>query len=84
MPTEPPPHPFRRSFRTRNAAVILALAALAAGCSPTYPLAGRHPADPSVAVPAPSYVAVSGARALRPAEPRGWQDLNRQVTPKGQ
>ena len=47
------------------------------------PIAGRHPADASVAVATPSYVAVSGAAALRPVDPKGWQDLNRQVTPKG-
>ena len=83
MPTEPLPHFSERIRPVRHVAAGLVLAALAAGCSPSLPLAGRHPADPSVAVPAPSYVAVSGTKALRPAEPKSWQDLNRQVTPKG-
>ncbi|WP_332690484.1 hypothetical protein [Bosea sp. (in: a-proteobacteria)] len=84
MPTEPPPRPVRHSCQARRVAAGAALAALLAGCSPAaYPIAGRHPADATVVVSAPSYAAVSGAKALRPAEPKGWLELNRQVTPKG-
>ncbi len=68
----------------RGVAVGAAFSALLAGCTTTVPpIAGRHPADASVAVAAPSYVAVSGAAPLRPVDPKGWQELNRQVTPKG-
>lgn len=68
----------------RRVAAGVAFSALLAGCTATVPpIAGRHPADASVAVAAPSYVAVSGAKPLRPVDPKGWQHLNRQVTPKG-
>ena len=41
------------------------------------------PADPNIRVPAVQYRSVTaGAATYRPAEPKDWQELNRQVGPK--
>jgi hypothetical protein len=45
---------------------------------------GPNPADVSVLVPALAYQPVTGGvKSFRPVEPKGWEELNRQVTPKG-
>lgn len=42
-----------------------------------------RPADPSVRVPAIAYRSVTASAAtLRPADPKDWRELNRQVGPK--
>lgn len=61
-------------------ALALALGACSATPVPTY-LA--RPADPNARVPGHRYESVSaGTTALRPAEPRDWRELNRQVGPQ--
>lgn len=52
-------------------------------CSATVPDHLARPADPNVRVPAVAYRSVTaGAASFRPAEPKDWRELNRQVGPK--
>lgn len=74
-------------LRTPRLLRLIASAGLATGvaacATPPDPIAGRHPADPAATVPAPAYVSVTtGVQSFRPVEPKGWEELNRQVTPK--
>ncbi|QEL24079.1 hypothetical protein FQV39_16960 [Bosea sp. F3-2] len=62
------------------AAIALALGACTMSAVPDH-LA--RPADPNVRVPAVAYRSVTaGAATLRPADPKDWHELNRQVGPK--
>lgn len=62
--------------------VLLAMAGVM-GCSPTLPPYLAQLVDANVSVPRTSYSAVTaGTRTFRPAEPKGWEELNRQVAPK--
>lgn len=62
--------------------VLLAMAGLM-GCSPTLPPYLLQPVDPNVRAPRMGYSSVTaGTRTFRPAEPKGWEELNRQVAPK--
>lgn len=63
---------------------LLTTVGLALGaCSATVPDHLAQPADPNVRVPAVAYRSVTaGASTFRPAEPKDWQELNRQVGPK--
>ena len=55
---------------------------LLAGCSVSPPLFAARPADPDARVPRIAYQSVSGeVMSFRPATPKGWEDLNRRVTP---
>lgn len=61
------------------------VAALVGGCA-DLPVVetGARPADPDVRVSALAYRSVTGGtRMFRPVEPKGWEELNRQVGPKG-
>jgi hypothetical protein len=50
---------------------------------PPPPVFLTAPADPAIRVPATGYSNVTaGAQTLRPVEPKGWEELNRQVGPK--
>ncbi len=65
--------------------LLATLAAIALGsCAVTpVPLHLARPADPSARVPALAYQSVSaGLTSMRPAEPKNWRELNRQVGPK--
>jgi hypothetical protein len=61
------------------------LAALGlAGCAPTPPAYLAAPADPTRAVrPVQALQVTSGAASLAIVEPTDWDELNRNVTPKG-
>ncbi len=64
---------------------LLVLAAIGlAGCAPVAP---AYLAAPAVAThpvrPPPASPVTSGAGRFEVAEPKGWEDLNRNVTPKG-
>lgn len=63
---------------------LLAAVGLALGaCSATVPDHLARPADPNARVPAITYRSVTaGAASFRPAEPKDWRELNRQVGPK--
>ena len=63
---------------------LLIAAGLAVGaCSATVPDHLAHPVDPNARVPTVTYRSVTaGASTFRPAEPKDWQELNRQVGPK--
>lgn len=42
-----------------------------------------QPADPSLRVPRSAYRPVADdVRTYRPAEPKGWEDVNRRVAPR--
>jgi hypothetical protein len=73
------------SFR-RNCVGVVALAAVAAGCSPA-PLpqaASPDPADPAAAVAPASYQPVmSGTAAHAPVALKPWRELNDSVAPRG-
>lgn len=52
-------------------------------CSATVPDHLARPADPNARVPALSYRSVTaGAATYRPADPKDWRELNRDVGPK--
>jgi hypothetical protein len=62
------------------AALGLALGACSVAPVPLY-LA--QPADPNARVPVQAYQSVSaGLISMRPAEPKDWRELNRQVGPQ--
>ena len=43
----------------------------------------ERPADPGVKVPLAGYQPVAGdTKTYRPVGPKGWEELNRRVTPK--
>lgn len=67
-------------------AAVLGLAALAGACSvaASREVAPRHPADPSIRVPAASYRSVTrGYASQRPAGPLDWRERNERVAPQG-
>jgi len=64
---------------------ILAGIGLALGACSLTPVPDHlaRPADPSVRVPAMQYRSVTaGAATFRPANPKDWRELNRDVGPK--
>ncbi len=62
--------------------IILLLGVALSACA-TAPAYLEKPADPAAKVPRQTYQPVAGAtRTFRPASPKGWEDLNRRVTPK--
>lgn len=75
----------RRVTRARSLAVIASVGASLGACvAPPVVASGPHPADVSVPVPALAYQSVTGGvKTFRPVEPKGWEELNRQVAPKG-
>jgi hypothetical protein len=63
--------------------LLMAVGLALGACSATAPHHLAQPADPDARVPAVTYRSVTaGASTFRPAEPRDWQELNRQVGPK--
>src|SRR5262249_4748600 len=70
--------------------MALASASGAAACTATPPPASSiAAADPAARVPATRYRSVETSERFQPAEPRPWQDLNRDIAspppnPKGQ
>jgi hypothetical protein len=55
-----------------------------AGCAPAAPAYLAAPSDPTQAVRPLSSVPVSaGSRRFTIVEPKGWDELNRNVAPKG-
>lgn len=63
--------------------LLMAVALALGACSATIPDHLARPADPNARVPAVSYRSVTaGAATFRPAEPKDWRELNRQVGPK--
>jgi starvation-inducible outer membrane lipoprotein len=63
--------------------LLMAVALVLGACSATIPDHLARPADPNVRVPAVGYRSVTaGAASFRPAEPKDWRELNRQVGPK--
>ncbi|MGO4175438.1 hypothetical protein [Bosea sp. TAF32] len=63
--------------------LLMAVGLALGACSATVPDHLARPADPDAHVPAVAYRSVTaGASTFRPAEPRDWQELNRQVAPK--
>ena len=64
--------------------LLAALAASVGACAPPpAPQAGPHPADGALRVRPLAYRSVTGdSRAYLPVEPKGWEELNRSVTPK--
>lgn len=75
----------RVTNRFGMAATMLGGIMLLGACvAPPRIASGPSPADASVRVPALSYQPVTaGVQTFRPVEPKGWEELNRQVTPKG-
>ena len=71
--------------RTPPLAAIIAAGMLLGACvAPPVIATGPSPTDASVRVPALAYQPVTGGvKTFRPVEPKGWEELNRQVTPKG-
>lgn len=64
-------------------AVVVLAASLGACIAPPKIVSGPSPDDASVRVPALAYQPVTGGvKSYRPVEPKGWEELNRQVTPK--
>ncbi len=84
MPSLRFPSPVRPSRALRAGAMTVGLA-IAGGCTALPGTeVGSSPSDPGARVPPVAYSPVmSGARTFRPVEPKGWEDLNRQVAPKG-
>ncbi|WP_092161714.1 hypothetical protein [Bosea sp. CRIB-10] len=72
-------------MRVRPLVALVAAGALLGACvAPPVIATGPSPADASVRVPALAYQPVTGGvKTFRPVEPKGWEELNRQVTPKG-
>lgn len=64
--------------------IAIAFLLLTVACKPLIePLAGPHPADPSVAVPGVRYQSTLGSYvSRRPVEPGPWRQQNEQVAPK--
>ena len=63
--------------------LLMAVGLALGACSATVPDHLARPADPNVRVPAVAYRSVTaGASIFRPAEPKDWKELNRQVGPK--
>jgi hypothetical protein len=79
-----PPSPFLPSVLLLRLLAVTAPAMLASACAlPANPVAGDDPADPAARVARPAYVSVTaGMKSFRPVEPKGWEELNRQVGPK--
>ena len=78
------PIPVRPARAFRAGAMTVGLA-IAGGCTvlPRTEV-GEAPSNPGVRVPQVDYRPVTaGTRTFRPVEPKGWEDLNRQVAPKG-
>ena len=70
--------------RAHAAIALVALLPLLAGCfaAPMPPLAGAHPAEPDVKVPAVPYSSVLGRYvSRRPVEPAPWREQNERVAP---
>ena len=88
MPRQPTPRPVqparpRKWLRLGLLSAFMPVA-LAACAAPPNVISGVHPADPAAKTPALAYATVTGGvKAFRPVEPKGWEDLNREVTPKG-
>lgn len=64
---------------------LLAGIGLALGACALTPVPGHlaKPADPNARVPAVQYRSVTaGAATYRPADPKDWRELNRDVGPK--
>jgi hypothetical protein len=88
MPRQPTPRSVQLAWLRKwlRPAVIPAFLplVLAACAAPPNVISGAHPADPSAKTPALAYATVTGGvKAFRPVEPKGWEELNRQVTPNG-
>jgi hypothetical protein len=65
--------------------LLITLLGLALGACSAVPVPGylARPADPDIRVPALAYQSISaGSATLRPAEPKDWRELNRQVGPR--
>jgi hypothetical protein len=73
-----------RHAGTRLAIVALFAQQVVTACAIAPPHAYLlAPGDPATPVPAFRYAPVTPAgRDYRPVEPRGWEDVNRDVTPK--
>ena len=64
--------------------LLLLIPVATAGCAIAPPPARlTASADPTAPVPPIRYANVAGGTAsYRPVEPRGWEDLNKEITPK--
>ena len=63
--------------------LLMAVGLALGACAATVPDHLARPADPNARVPTVSYRSVTaGAASFRPAEPKDWRELNRQVGPK--
>ncbi len=66
----------------RRILIFTTLALALSACAAVPPYLER-PADPSVKVPRVGYQPVAGEiKTYRPVGPKGWEELNRRVTPK--
>lgn len=66
----------------RRLLAFIFLASTLSACA-VVPAYLEKPADPSVKVPRVGYQPVAGeTKTYRPVGPKGWEDLNRRVTPK--
>lgn len=66
----------------RRTLIAITLASALSACATPPPYLER-PADPSAKIPRVGYQPVAGeTKTYRPVNPKGWEELNRRVTPK--
>ncbi|MCP8940384.1 hypothetical protein NK718_17795 [Alsobacter sp. SYSU M60028] len=65
---------------TKPLLTVFAALALTA-CAPTPPDFLLAPARPTPGAPLPTSAVTAGARHDTPAEPKGWDEMNRRVAP---
>lgn len=84
-PVSSPLHGCRTVRLLRGVAIGVTVIALLGACSaPPKIMSGPSPSDPAVRVPALAYQPITGGvKSFRPVEPKGWEELNRNVGPKG-
>jgi len=85
LPVSFPLNGYRKVRLLRRPAIgVMVVGLLGACAAPPKIMSGPSPSDPAVRVPALAYQPITGGvKSFRPVEPKGWEELNRNVGPKG-